>query len=139
MLYALGGSNIPDVLLTSIHNPQRRWNTEGEIENHNAAELGLSADLVQALSNRTDLAETLANPHVTKHVLDGNIVAWSLSSEFMSGVSLTPPTLSKIRDEALDLLCFVCPPCYEGNNEWYVTIAVNHIAPIHTEFPGHQR
>ncbi|KAJ3541137.1 hypothetical protein NM208_g4745 [Fusarium decemcellulare] len=117
LLYALGGSNIPNQLLQSVQTSQRRWNSEGEMEILNAVDFGLPSDLVGLLSDSVKLEQAVTNPHVTSHVLHDGSVTHSLSQELLTFFSqvLLGPTVDEIGATALRLLCFACPPCYEGN------------------------
>ncbi|KAF4458607.1 mfs multidrug transporter [Fusarium albosuccineum] len=120
LLYALGGSNIPNQLLQSVQFSQRRWNPEGEMEVLNAVDFGLPSDLVGLLSDSGKLEQAITNPHVTSHVLHDGSVTHSLSQELLTFFSqvLLGSTVDEIGATALRLLCFVCPPCYEGNTNW---------------------
>ena len=121
LLHALGGSEIPDVLLKGVRFPQRRWNSNGEIELTEASELGLPPELVSHLSNEAALNQvTASSPHITKRILHDGTTLWSLCSEFMSFLShaILAQTKDALGDVALRLICFACPACYEGNTTW---------------------
>ncbi|KAF6822655.1 LipA and NB-ARC domain-containing protein [Colletotrichum plurivorum] len=124
LLHALGGSQTPESLLTRIRLSQRRWNTEGEIESVSAADFGLSPELITLLSNDVELANATASPYVVKHALDDESLAWSLCPELSAFFSrvLLPKTMEELGVAALKILCFVCPPCYEGNLDWSPTV-----------------
>lgn len=121
LLHGLGGTNIPEILLTSVRDPQRRWNAEGEIENTSAIDFGLPAELVDLFSDDTKLAQAMASPYFTRTALDGGIIAWSLHPEVQSSLthSLLPQTSNELLATALKVICFACPPCYDGNTHWY--------------------
>ena len=63
----------------------------------------------------------MASPYITKHALDDGTAAWSLCPDLVSVLSgtLTTQTAEELAAMALKLICFVCPPCYEGNTTWY--------------------
>ena len=121
LLHALGGSEIPDVLLRSVRCPQRRWNANGEIEGISATEFGLPFGLINALSDDIEYAQIVASSYITKHLHDDGTVSWSVCPEMRSffNQALLPQTLSELGTTALKFLCFACPPCYEGNTTWY--------------------
>ncbi|KAF4973681.1 hypothetical protein FSARC_70 [Fusarium sarcochroum] len=120
VMYALGGTDIPDTLLESVRFPQRRWNADGEIQQTDAAQFGLPVDLVDLICDGTKLSQITAGPCITSRVQSDNTIAWSLSPELMSTFAdtLLAPTLDELASTALKLLCFVCPLCYEGNTDW---------------------
>ncbi|KAF5563623.1 ABC multidrug transporter [Fusarium phyllophilum] len=101
VIYALGGADIPAVLLKSICLPQRRWNSDGEVDQTSALQFGLPEALVDLLCNEAKLSE-------------------SLSPERMSSLreALTPRTIEVLETTALKLICFVCPLSYKGNTDW---------------------
>lgn len=120
LLHGLGGTQIPDKLLQSVRSPQRRWNPDGEIESINAVDFGIPVEVVDCLSNDLVFSSAATSPHITKQVLEDGMVAWSLRPDFSSLLSrtLVPQTRDELGSTALKLLCFACPPCYEGNIEW---------------------
>ncbi|KAH7311540.1 hypothetical protein B0I35DRAFT_357406 [Stachybotrys elegans] len=120
LLYGLGGSEVPDTLLRSIRLPQRRWNASGEMDKMTAEEFGLPLEIVQLLSDDREFIQSTSSPHVNKHVLPDGTIAMSLSPYLMSTLSqsLLPHTIEQLGALALKLLCFACPPCYEGNTSW---------------------
>lgn len=125
MLHALGGSDIPDLLLKGVRFPQRRWNPDGEIESVNAAEFDLPVELINLLSGDRELSQTAAGPYITERLLDNGIIAWSLcpEAETFFSQALRPRTVDALRATALKLICFTCPLCYEGNTDWYDCVA----------------
>ncbi|EEU39686.1 uncharacterized protein NECHADRAFT_42845 [Fusarium vanettenii 77-13-4] len=120
LLEALGGHNIPDTLLRSVSSPQRRWNADGEIQTTDATQYGLPVELVDVLSDNTRLAQSLTSVYIKKHTLDDGTVTWSLDpvSNPQLFSNLLPDVAEFLRSVALKLLCFACPPCYEGNTTW---------------------
>ncbi|RYC93862.1 hypothetical protein BFJ63_vAg3500 [Fusarium oxysporum f. sp. narcissi] len=120
IMFALGGTDIPAILLKSVRLPQRRWNADGEVDKTNAAQFGLPVNLVHLLCDKVNLSEIIAGPWVPNRVLEDNTVAWSLSPELISSFAkvLTAPTIAELKITALKLICFVCPMCYEGNTDW---------------------
>ncbi|KAL7759098.1 hypothetical protein ACKLNR_011525 [Fusarium oxysporum f. sp. zingiberi] len=120
IMFALGGTDIPAILLKSVRLPQRRWNADGEVDKTSAAQFGLPVNLVHLLCDKVNLSEIIAGPWVTNRVLEDNTVAWSLSPELISSFAkaLTAPTIEELKITALKLICFVCPMCYEGNTDW---------------------
>ncbi|KAF5250193.1 hypothetical protein FOXYS1_14929 [Fusarium oxysporum] len=120
IMYALGGTDIPEILLKSVRLPQRRWNSDGEVDQTSAAQFGLPDTVVDLLYNEAMLFETIAGPYVVNRIREDKTVAWSLSLELMSTFAevLTPQTVEELETTALKLICFVCPMCYEGNTDW---------------------
>ncbi|CCT72922.1 uncharacterized protein FFUJ_12819 [Fusarium fujikuroi IMI 58289] len=95
VMYALGGTDIPAVLLESTCVPQRRWNADGEVNQNSALQFGLPDAVVDLLYNETKLSEAIAGPCVAKRIQADNTIAWSLSPERMSSLeeALTPQTI----------------------------------------------
>ncbi|KAK4940851.1 major facilitator superfamily [Elasticomyces elasticus] len=62
----------------------------------------------------------MASPYITKHALEDGSMAWSLYPEVDSffSHSLRPQTAEELGATALKVICFACPPCYEGNTTW---------------------
>ncbi|KAM0494976.1 hypothetical protein ACHAP8_008354 [Fusarium lateritium] len=120
VMYALGGTDIPDILLKSVRLPQRRWKADGEIEQSDAAEFGLPVDLVDLLCDEAKLSEITTGPWITNRVQEDNSISWSLCPDLMSNFAdtLLDPTKEELETTALKLLCFVTPLCYEGNTDW---------------------
>ncbi|CAH0043423.1 unnamed protein product [Clonostachys solani] len=73
-LYALGGTDIPDLLLSSVEFPQRRWTADGEIEEITASGLNVPPELVNILSDRGRSNDLMDNPNVTHQLLDDGTV-----------------------------------------------------------------
>ncbi|ETS83873.1 hypothetical protein PFICI_05749 [Pestalotiopsis fici W106-1] len=124
LLHGLGGTEIPVVLLKSARLSQRRWNIHGEIESINAIDFGLPKGVVECLSDETVFSSVAASPYIIKQVLEDDTVAWSLRPEFSLFLSqaLTPEAMEELGSIALKLLCFACPPCYEGNTDWSIPL-----------------
>lgn len=123
LLYALGGSDIPLILFTSIRSPQRRWSEHGEMATTSAAEYGLPPELIRLCGDddEVNLKQALTeSPHITQHTNNDGIALLSLSPEMQAffSTSLLPVTVATLDDTALKLICFACPPCYEGNTVW---------------------
>ncbi|KAF5989559.1 ABC multidrug transporter [Fusarium bulbicola] len=120
VMYVLGGTDIPAVLLRNIRLPQRRWNADGEVEQASAAQFDLPETLVDLACDDAKLSEVIADPSVVERIQEDETIAWSLSPERMSTLqeALTPPTIEVLEATALKLICFVCPLCYEGNTDW---------------------
>ena len=131
LLEALGGHNIPDTLLRSVSSPQRRWNADGEIQTTDAVQFGLPSELVDVLSDNTRLAQSLTSVYIKKHTLDDGTVTWSLDplSNPQLFSNLLPEVAEFLRSVALKLLCFACPPCYEGNTTWWEALISDSINP----------
>uniref|UniRef100_L2G2V8 ABC multidrug transporter n=1 Tax=Colletotrichum fructicola (strain Nara gc5) TaxID=1213859 RepID=L2G2V8_COLFN len=124
LLYAYGGSDVPEALLKGVRSPQRRWNSDGEIETVTSDKFGLPTELTNLLSDDIECSRATESPYINKHGLEDRTNVWSLCSElamFFSRV-LTPKTMDELGNVALKLLCFVVPPCYEGNTEWSPTL-----------------
>ncbi|KAF9876777.1 hypothetical protein CkaCkLH20_05623 [Colletotrichum karsti] len=124
LVYALGGSSIPEDLLKFVRLPQRRWNSEGEIESTNATAFGLPPELTSLLSDDIELSLATENPYIMKHTLNDDVSALSLSPEFAASLSraLLPKAVDELGATALKFMCFICPPCYEGNTDWSPTL-----------------
>ncbi|KAF5543480.1 mfs multidrug transporter [Fusarium mexicanum] len=120
VMYALGGTDIPDVLFKSVRLPQRRWNVDGEVDETSALQFGLPAALFDLLCNEAKLSETIGDPDVVNRIQPDGTTAWSLSPDRMSSFEegLAPQTIEVLEMTALKLICFVCPLCYEGNTDW---------------------
>ncbi|KAH8666253.1 hypothetical protein BGZ61DRAFT_461791 [Ilyonectria robusta] len=120
LIFALGGSDIPVALLQSVRGSQRRWTQEGEIKTTTATEFGLPSELVQFMSDDNCLAQAGARPEITKHELEDGTPTWSIRPEVMTPFpdTLSPQTKEDLASMALRLICFACPPCFEGNTTW---------------------
>ncbi|OBR09148.1 ABC multidrug transporter [Colletotrichum higginsianum IMI 349063] len=120
LLHALGGSDIPEKLLKSVRLPQRRWDSNGEIQTVTAAEFGLPSELINILSDQIHLSRAAKSPYIIRSALDDTTIVWSLCPDYASILSriLHPRTADELGDTALKLICYVCPPCYEGNTDW---------------------
>lgn len=123
LLYALGGHNIPDVLLKSALLPQRRWNVDGEIETTTSATFGLPDEIIRIFANEKILDKALIKgPGIVMNSLQDGLVGWSLHPPYESSIAeaLTPDVKADLGIVALKLICFTCPPCYLGDTDWYV-------------------
>ncbi|RSL59333.1 hypothetical protein CEP51_013934 [Fusarium floridanum] len=120
LLEALGGQNIPDTLLRSVNLPQRRWGANGEIQTTDATQFGLPVELVNFLSDNNRLSKSLTSVYIKKHTLDDGTVTWTIDpvSNPQPFSNLLPEVAEALRSVALRLVCFACPPCYEGNTAW---------------------
>lgn len=120
VMYALGGTDIPDILFKSVRLPQRRWNADGEVEKTGAAQFGLPTNLVDLLCDEVQLSETTTEPWIIIRAREDNTTAWSLCPELMSNFAetLLAPTIEELETTAMRILCFTSPLCYEGNTEW---------------------
>ncbi|KAH6996058.1 hypothetical protein BKA56DRAFT_650812 [Ilyonectria sp. MPI-CAGE-AT-0026] len=120
LLHALGGLEVPTILFKNIRFPQRRWNIEGEIQSMDAKEFGLPPELISHLSDDSRLAQAAACPAIIQNLHEDGTVTWSLRPEPMSlfFVTLLPQTVEHLAILVLRLICFVCPPCFEGNISW---------------------
>lgn len=129
LLHALGGNDIPLDLLKSAKIPMRRWTTEGEIQSITASDFGFNAEIIRLLSSDERLEELSQRPEVTQQALEDGTIVWSLSPEAQEELShrLTPQTTEDWATTALKLLCFACPPCYEGKVNWYAQYAPCHL------------
>ncbi|KXH60762.1 hypothetical protein CNYM01_04298 [Colletotrichum nymphaeae SA-01] len=120
LLQAFGAVEIPEVLLKGVRRPQRRWNADGEIDAVDADKFGLSNELVKLISDDVEYSCAIESPNIIKRRLDNDTLALSLCPEFSVFLSrvLRPRTVEELGTVALKVLCFVCPPCYEGNTDW---------------------
>uniref|UniRef100_A0A8H7TUI3 Uncharacterized protein n=1 Tax=Bionectria ochroleuca TaxID=29856 RepID=A0A8H7TUI3_BIOOC len=120
IIHALGGSNIPDAIFKSVRSPQRRWNPDGEIESNHGADSGISFEILQLLSDDDRLDYAGTNPSLIRQTLNDGTVTWSISpgqSSLLTSV-LLPETVESLAILGLKLICYACPPCYEGNTSW---------------------
>ncbi|KAF4979182.1 hypothetical protein FZEAL_4555 [Fusarium zealandicum] len=120
LISALRGSTIPVELLKSVRVPHRHWADSGEIQSTAAADFGLPLRLIDILSDDEYFIQAGARPEIIQHVLDDNAWAFSLRPDV---ASLFPDSLSLQTKEdwaaiALRIICFACPPCYEGKFNW---------------------
>ena len=120
LILALGGSNVPVDLLKTVKIPMRRWTDGGEIQSIAATDFGFSPDLVTALSNDEVLSQLGQRPEVAQQSLEDGTVTLSLHPQAQQEISerLSPQTIEDWATTALRLLCFACPPCYEGKVNW---------------------
>ncbi|CAI6093635.1 unnamed protein product [Clonostachys chloroleuca] len=120
IIHALGDSGIPDVIFKSVRSPQRRWNPDGEIESNHSADSGISSEILQLLSDDDRLDHAATDPNLIRQTLNDGTVSWSISPEQSSLLAsvLLPETVESLAVLGLKLICFACPPCYEGNTSW---------------------
>lgn len=64
LIHALGSSDVPDLLLRSTCQPQRRWNDDGHIQKVEALEFGLDPELVRLLSDDNRRGQAIAQPGI---------------------------------------------------------------------------
>ncbi|CAG9991149.1 unnamed protein product [Clonostachys byssicola] len=120
IIHSLGGSDVPDALLKSVRSPQRRWNPDGEIESNHSTDSGISSEILELLSNDDRLDHAATDPNIIRQTLNDGTVSWSISPEqssLLAGV-LLPETAESLALLGLKLICYACPPCYEGNTSW---------------------
>ncbi|KAI1056659.1 hypothetical protein LB507_001489 [Fusarium sp. FIESC RH6] len=120
LILALGGSNVPVDLLKTVKIPMRRWTDGGEIQSIAATDFGFSSDLVGVLSNDEVLSQLGQRPEVSQQTLEDDTITLSLHPHAQQEISerLSPQTIEDWATTALRLLCFACPPCYEGKVNW---------------------
>jgi hypothetical protein len=120
LLHALGGADVPEALLKDCRSQQRRWNTSGEIKKVTATDFGLPPELISIVSDDETLLQATKSPSIRKSFLEDGTVAWSLSSEATAKLSkaLHAQSINDMGVLALKVVCFTCPPCYEGNTTW---------------------
>lgn len=140
VMYVLGGTKIPAVLLEGIRLPQRRWNADGEVGETSAFQFGLPDAVVSLLCDEAKLSEAIAGPYIVEQIQADDTIAWSLSPERISSLeeALTPQTIEVLETTALKLICFVCPLCYEGNTDWW-DISPASYDITDTNVSGHRR
>ncbi len=109
LLHAMGGSQIPGLLLDRTLLPQRRWNASGMEIRVTALEAGLDQHLLDILSD-TDRRMQGIEPFVKSNTTN---CSWALSleSHFQSRISqlLSVQENEKWSIEALKWICFVFP------------------------------
>lgn len=93
------------------------------METLTATEFGIPAELVSVLSDEASYTEVGARGDIDEKVLEDGTHTWSIRPE--SSV-LSLGTLSRQKEEelavqTLRLICFACPPCYEGKVNWYLS------------------
>ncbi|KAF0640015.1 hypothetical protein FPSE5266_03229 [Fusarium pseudograminearum] len=120
LLHTLRGTEVPVDLLQSVKTPMRRWTEEGEIQSISALDFGFSSDLVNVLSNDSVLLQVVQRSEVTQQTLEDGAVTLSLHPQAREEIAsrLSPQTVEDWETTALRLLCFACPPCYEGKVNW---------------------
>lgn len=121
ILHAFGDALVPTSILECVNLPQRRWNPEGEMHSTSAAEFGLPSGVLGIFSIRGDMDQIIAGLDFTQHVMGDGTSAWGISPEIRSLLDRTLSTQTKqvLEVVALKLICFACPPCFEGNTTWY--------------------
>ena len=109
LLHAMGGSQVPGLLLDRVLLPQRRWNSSGVEIEVTALEAGLDQYLLDILSD-TDRRMQAIDPFVKSNATNGSL-ALSLESHFQSRISqlLDDQEKEKWSIEALKWICFVFP------------------------------
>lgn len=92
------------------------------MESSSAVKWGLPVELIHLYSDEKRFCQAAENAYIIKSVLEDGTVAWSLRPEIQLFFSntLLPPTRNYLGSTMLKLICFSCPPCYEGNTHWYV-------------------
>ena len=120
LLWALGGFGIPSNILESVHLPQRRWDAQGEMQHTNAAAFGIPPEFVSLLTDSDGLEADFVSCGATKQMTDDEVLVWSLPETMVQFLdnALLPATKDYLRSLALKILCFVVPPCFEGNLDW---------------------
>ncbi|KAG8669371.1 hypothetical protein FPOAC1_008765 [Fusarium poae] len=120
LLHTLGGTEVPVDLLKSVKIPMRRWTNEGEIQSISAIDFGLSSDLVTVLSSDDAVSQLQQRPEVTQKPLEDGAVTLSLHPQAKETIAsrLSPQAVEDWETTALRLICFACPPCYEGKVNW---------------------
>jgi hypothetical protein len=100
----------------------RRWTNEGEIQSISAIDFGLSSDLVTVLSSDDAVSQLQQRPEVTQKPLEDGAVTLSLHPQAKETIAsrLSPQAVEDWETTALRLICFACPPCYEGKVNWYI-------------------
>ncbi|KAH6949281.1 hypothetical protein DER45DRAFT_580998 [Fusarium avenaceum] len=124
LLHALGGNEIPTDLLKSVKIPMRRWSSDGEVRETPATDFGFSSDLIALLSSDDQLSLVAQRPEVIQHALEDGTPVWSIHPDAQKGLfdRLSPQTVEDWANIALRLICFACPPCYEGKVNWPLPI-----------------
>ncbi|KAF5656807.1 hypothetical protein FHETE_10781 [Fusarium heterosporum] len=124
LLQALGCDQIPVDLLKAIKVPMRRWSSHGEVVATSAAEFGFTSDLIALLSDDDRLAQLGHREEVIKQNLEDGTPVWSINLDTQERLfsRLTPQTMEDWANIALKLICFGCPPVYEGKVNWPLPI-----------------
>ncbi|KAJ3545931.1 hypothetical protein NM208_g2263 [Fusarium decemcellulare] len=102
------------------YNSFRRWTDDGEIQSTSAIDFGLPIGLIGILSDDECLKQVAEHPEITQNTLDDGALTWSLNPESLASFSgqLSAQTEEDWATIGLKLLCFTCPPCYEGKVNW---------------------
>ncbi|KAG9256920.1 uncharacterized protein F5Z01DRAFT_493234 [Emericellopsis atlantica] len=124
LLHALGGADIPDVIFNRLQKPQKRWNDDGEMEDTSALDFGLPAELLNLASDDENLSPAQSSPDIENKTTKDGVLLFSLTAEAKSRLedALVPATVEHLGKMAQKLLCYICPPCLEGNLEWSVPL-----------------
>lgn len=125
LIYSLGGLNIPDALLRGASSPQRRWNSDGEIELSSSGTFGALHDVICVLAKESGPSQVMTNPNIVMSNTSNGTATWSLRPEVLSSIAaaLIPEVKAELGILGLKLISFACPPCYVGNTDWYVKCA----------------
>ncbi|KAM0226863.1 hypothetical protein ACHAPO_012017 [Fusarium lateritium] len=120
LLHTLGGIDVPIDLLKSVKIPMRRWTDEGEIQSISAVDFGFSSDLVTVLSSDNVVSQLEQRPEISQQTLEDGAVTLSLQPQAKETIAnrLSSQTVEDWETTALRLICFACPPCYEGKVNW---------------------
>lgn len=120
LLHALGGNNIPHVLLKSALSPQKRWGVDGEMASTGGAALGLPKGILNVLSSQSQLDQALTAPHIVRETLHDGTITWSIRPEVIKSLAegLSTEIITEFGLMALKVICLACPPCYLGDTEW---------------------
>ncbi|KAM0345664.1 hypothetical protein ACHAPU_006318 [Fusarium lateritium] len=124
LLQALGGDQVPVDLLKAIKAPMRRWSNDGEVVATSAADFGLNSDLIVLLSDDDQLSQVGQCQQVMQQTLEDGTPVWSIHPDTQRGLfnRLTSQTVEDWANIALKLICFACPPVYEGKVNWPLPI-----------------
>jgi hypothetical protein len=122
-MHALGGSDIPNFLLSSTSQPRRQWGDDGNIKQVQAIEFGLPPRIACVLSGKERLGQAIEQLGLTEKQLDHGTTTWSLRPGPVFDDLLSSETKGIWEATALQLVCFACPPCGDTLT-WYVSSSV---------------
>ncbi|KPM38851.1 hypothetical protein AK830_g7692 [Neonectria ditissima] len=124
LILALGGTEVPVELLRSVRRSQRRWTDDGEIKTTTATEFGLPTEMLRLLSDEKYLTQAGEQSEIIHSTLEDGTPSWSIrpQSTLLLPEALSSQTKEDLVALGLKLICFACPPCFEGKTSWSMSV-----------------